>query len=205
MTENSYELLYMYRQGSEEAAVYLYKAYKGLGIHIVREWINSYSAYRTYQDDLILEAEHMIFQAASCYREDAGVKFSTFLAVVMKRRVQYISRGLTRHSSWINGYAVLSLEDCNPDYDAVADWRGCSHPENDPAYHVRYQEAKDRLDRAMASLNVKERQALYCAIGRMSYDEASRYLQISRKAFDGRLQRARKKVRSAVMNSAMDD
>ena len=66
-----------------------------------------------------------------------------------------------------------------------------------PEYRLAFIECKEQVDKALCSLDVKEKDVLYAWHEGMSYEEGCARLHMSRKTYDGKLQKVKKTIRRA--------
>ena len=66
-----------------------------------------------------------------------------------------------------------------------------------PEYRLAFIECKEQVDKALCSLDVKEKDVLYAWHEGMSYEEGCERLHMSRKTYDGKLQKVKKTIRRA--------
>lgn len=205
--ENVYELVYYMRMGSKDATRMLIRKYEK-DFHMItgmriREAIRTpYLAM--YEDDLFLEALLSLEQAVNSYRRDGGANLDSYIRLVANRRVASTIRLLKRRSGRIHNEA-LSLDDVPNgsfnEYDTRLEMIPQTNMLAEPEYHYHYESARARLDDCIDHLSEKEKKVCACWQEGLSYQEAARRLNITTKAYDGRLQRVRKKLETAITQS----
>ncbi|MBW9212448.1 MULTISPECIES: sigma-70 family RNA polymerase sigma factor [Terrabacteria group] len=192
--ENSYELIYMSRMGDEYAQTALFLQYEGLLNALVNQTLMAYPSVRCYRDDLLQEARISLFQAINQYQESKNTTFKTFVCLVVKRRIWNVVRDiLVDHQH--KGFDAISLDDQDTNYYEILEQ---SNRLAEPEYYVQYQTAANRLQEEIGLLDAEERNILSCWLASDSYQDASDKLGLSKKQYDGRLQRVKKKIKRAL-------
>ena len=177
--ENPYELIYMSRMGDEYAQTTLFLQYEGLLNALVNQTLLAYPTVRRYRDDILQEARISLFQAINQYQESKSASFKTFVCLVVKRRIWNVVRDILVEYQH-KGFDSISLDDQEVNYYEILEQ---NNRLAEPEYYMQYQNAANRLSCWMAS---------------ESYQEASKRLGLSKKQYDGRLQRVKRKIKQAL-------
>ncbi len=198
--ENLNELLYMIRTGDEYALSVLYQFFRNLSYKIVRE---SEAGRRIPADILeeIAEDCSLVFpDAMETYREDMSCSFYTYAAVLIRNRMITLMR---QHFTIKRGGRVqlLSLENAIHETDSLYLYTAAEAGLDDPEYVLWLHEAADRCRKAAASLTRREKELLLSWSSTLSREDSRRQLNITRKAYEGRVHRIRRKVFDKVLNS----
>ncbi len=139
------------------------------------------------EDDLVQEAALGLLAAAKAYRPDRGASFMTFASVCVRRRLINVVRSLSTVDT--------PKEDVSLFNEIEKDAGFCSL-EPDQWITAREDEIA-LLERLKNALSVTEYRVLILHLTAYSYEEIARNLDISEKAVDNALQRAKRKLRSA--------
>lgn len=192
---NPYELLYMYRTGDPHALGMLTQAYGGFLNNIVQTVITSNPEFACYRDDLYLECLIALKDAVECYREDRETSFSTFLTVVARRKLWRYLRPLIRQKAEIRG-KTMYLEDAVTEKGCLYDVISQNDCFSDPVFFTEYNCLYELLDHLIMKMKTDDRRIIYAWMRGENYKIASDRLGLSSKAYDGRLNRIRRKVRT---------
>lgn len=194
---NPYELLYMYRLGDEKALNMLFKNYEALFVSIVDNAVSTRRELHIYREDLMQEARCAMLEAIESYREDRNASFSTFLAVVAKRRIWKVLR------YYLNGTRVqfhecVYLEDETESGTKL--YNLFSQPDRmaEPEFYTNYRVAEDALYDTVQDMTEMERKILHAWMSEESYEIASKHCGIGVRGYDGRLQRLKKKIKNSI-------
>lgn len=194
---NPYELLYLYRLGEERALNILFKQYEPLFISIVDNAISMRKELNIYREDLMQEARCAMMEAIESYREDRNASFSTFLAVIVKRRVWKVLR------LYLNGNKV-QLHDCTyleDETECGTSLYNLFHQTDhmaEPEFYTRYRVAEENLYDAIQDMTEMERKILTSWLNEETYEAASKNCGIGVRGYDGRLQRLKKKIKNSI-------
>ncbi len=197
MHYNPYELIYMIRTGDQVALEMLIEQYTPVINTFIKTAMITYPAYQPYVEDFRLEARMAVVDAVDTYRNDTEASFDTFLHVVLKRR---ISNLLRKHRSQAPLYSRnnLQLDMMVNEEESYYDLIEQKNPMNNPTYYTEYNMANERLEECINGLSTAERAVLECLRRRETYAEAAARLNCTTKAYDGKVQRVRRKIRKAV-------
>ncbi len=198
MAANMYELLYMIRMKNAEALEEMFCEYKRCIDAEVAGQISRHGILRSFRDDLMIEGQIGIVRAAECYRQDQPCKFSSFVNVVIHRRIQQAAKHF-RLLAAEHGLNPLSLDLCDTDMSApytnllpAKDWMG------NPEYRLHYNEAQRRMDAAVRKMNDTERKILHSWTEGGSYVMKAEKMGMTYRQYEGKLGRVKRKVFSAV-------
>ena len=92
---------------------------------------------------------------------------------------------------------VMSLDKLIADECELIETVATSDSLSMPEYRLAFIECKEQVDKALCSLDVKEKDVLYAWYEGMSYEEGCARLHMSRKTYDGKLQKVKKTIRRA--------
>ena len=81
---NDYELLYLYRDGNENAFNLLFKKYE----HLIEITVNEYMPYGDKRSDLVQEGRIVLYDCIESFNESIGVTFYSFFIIALKRRLR---------------------------------------------------------------------------------------------------------------------
>ena len=198
--DNPSELLYMCRMGDAHAQYCLFAQYEGLLTSLVNQTIQVYPPVKNYKDDLLQEARLGLLVAIHCYREDNQASFKTFLCIIAKRRVWNVLRQLSTIGR-NEGADVLALDAMmNEDetfYDIVEQPNKMFNPE----YYYQYVDAFKQMTQGIMSLSQREIDVMQSWYNGDCYEEAARNQNCTVKAYDGRLQRVRAKIKDYIYHN----
>lgn len=200
MEHNAYELLYMSRMCDDWAQKALFLQSRQMQKTMIQIIIARFRPYKIYEDDMLQESDLALFYALDSYREDQKCSFKTFLTLLTKRRIwtalrHYSTDSLVQMHDTLTLHAEVAEDE--PYYETFEQ----KDPLNNPEYRLHFFDAAERLHRTIETLSREEKQILDCWICEQPYQEASKAMNVSYKAYDGRLQRVRKKIRSAVFDT----
>ena len=139
------------------------------------------------EDDLAQEAALGLLAAAKAYRADRGASFSTFAAICVRRRLLNVVRNLSTVETPKDDSSLFS--------ELEKDTCGLSF-EPDQWVTAREDE-KALLERLKTMLSETEYRVLILHLTAYSYEEIARALDMSEKAVDNALQRAKRKLKTA--------
>lgn len=196
LENNQLALIEKCRNGEEEAQREMLRQYDDLLHIIVNKTIKLYPRMYYHYDDLLQEARIAFFNAVSQFKDDKRACFKTFASLVIKRRIWNVVRNLLVEYNH-KGFEGISLDDEEINYYEIIEQ---SNRLAEPDYYMKFNIAKTALQNEIAQLNCAEREILSCWLVNDSYDIAAKKLGISKKQYDGRLQRIKKKIKQAVID-----
>jgi RNA polymerase sigma factor (sigma-70 family) len=194
--ENYYELLYMSRQGCEDALMALFHQCMETVRLIARMQVSHDEMFQPYCDDIIQEVSSAVFTAAETYREDQNTRFETYLSVIVRKRIWRVMARMRRYLSRY-GY-MSSLDALTPEGDSYYEIIEQRNPMNDPVYAMEYHEASANLYDCLRHMKPKELDAVGSWMMNETYRDAAERNGIPVKTWDGRRSRAAKKIRQAI-------
>lgn len=197
METNIYELLYMVRTGDDWAMNEIFSRYQELQQKQIRTLVSHYTPLHIYLDDLYQEGRIALIQAIDTYRTDQCAGFSTYVYLLTKRRIWTILRHYGTNS-YVHMHDTIGLESLVQESECIYDVLKQPYAMNEPEYSFSYTLAKERLEKVLEELSEDETNLLKLWMKNYHYEEAGKRLGISYKAYDGRLQRIRKKIKEAV-------
>ena len=203
MENNVYELLYMSHLNDYYAEEALFNHYDGLLHHIVQSTVNGEVRYLTYEADLVQEAWIGLATAIERYRNDCNANFSTFLCVVVRRKLWQFIRNINAKDVAMQGDIIYFSEGEN--YQYYVDGIAQNNAMYDPSFYMHYKDAEERYNKVIESLSDKERDILEQWMSGKTYEEAAKALNIKRKSFDFQKAKLKKKIYSAVLNNEEED
>lgn len=194
--ENTYELLYMSRQGNEYALETLIRQSLETVKMIARMQCSQEESFSSYCDDIVQEVSGSIFTAIETYREDQNTKFETYLSVIVRKNVWRAAAKLRKYLSRY-GY-VSSLDACTPEGDSYYEIIEQRNPMYDPVYAMEYREASQQLYDCLRRMKPIELDAVGSWMMNETYRDAAERNGVPIKTWDGRRTRAARKIRQAV-------
>ena len=194
------ELLYMARMNDETAIRLLMEEVKPQIRYSVREILNSYRPLKYYEEDFMQEAVICVHKAMETFRDDMNCSFSSYLALIVKRRLWALARKLSRSLS--QGFNHTIALDCQyADEESLINVIENRDAMSNPEYYLRYTLARDSLRALCRTFNEREN-VIYDAWERGEKQTvSSRRLGLTYKQFEGRLRRLRNRVREVVYSA----
>lgn len=192
---NPYELVYMYRTGDPYALTLLKEAYGGFLNTLVEQTVSATPEFLQEREDLFLECLLALHDALDCYREDRESSFSTFLTVLARRRIWRYTRKKLEHKR-LSGKKEVFLEDAISETECWYDVLRQRSRMYEPEYATEYRCLIEKLDHMFMNMKTQDQRVLYSWIQGETYTAASERLGLSSKAYDGRLNRLRSRVRN---------
>ena len=166
----------------------------------MNQTIQVYPPVKNYKDDLLQEARLGLLVAIHCYREDNQASFKTFLCIIAKRRVWNVLRQLSTIGR-NEGADILALDAMmNEDetfYDVVEQQNKMFNPE----YYYQYVDAFKQMTQGIMSLSHREVDVMRSWYDGDCYEDAARNQNCTVKAYDGRLQRVRAKIKDYIYHN----
>ena len=196
---NCYEFLYMIRSGDEYGYEELYELFQDMIRATVGGVIGKFYPLHIYKDDFVQEARIAMAVAVECYRDDQGASFATYSELLIKRRLYSLMRHLVS-PSFAHMHNARSLDNQTFDRDAASDMLISIDRMAEPEYRLDYILAEDRLTKVLQEMNPVERAVYCCWQDGCSYQDAADQLELSYKVFDGRLQKVKRMVKTAIVS-----
>lgn len=202
MSENLYELAYMSRMGDDWSFMALFHQLEPLVKAEIHQLLNTARTLDVYEEDLMQEAQIVLPKALDSYRDDVKCGIATFLFLVMKRRIYTIVRHYFSKNH-CHTHNALPFDDRIEEKSGIYTI-GYHSSRQDPTILFQYREALKRFEQLQTTLNPLEKKIVGYWMSDMSYKDASKALGITQKAYDGRLQRIKKKVKAAIYESEVE-
>lgn len=191
---NPYELIYYYRCGCEWAMDWLVRMYRNLMHRIVTELCHTRPELEECHDDLYVEAMMGLHDAVRTYRDDSSASFYTFLVLVAKRSIGNTCRQYMQLDNNQPDGLLISLDRPVGRNAVLYDVVYSDNSLSNPLYCMKIQNFMQDLDHTASCMNERERQVLYRWMQGEKYKDAAKTLGCSQKAYDGYMQRVRKKI-----------
>ncbi|TDW16727.1 RNA polymerase sigma-30 (SigH) subunit [Breznakia blatticola] len=198
--QNDNELLYLIRQGDEEALSLLIDAYK----RIIRAYVHGYSCkVKTSCDleDLYQECIIALYKAANTYKETMDCKFSSYYRVVMERTCYNYLRSAYNLKNRAN-QSLLSLDQyvCEQGGLLIGDIIACD-PCIEPTWAFEIKQQMVSIRRCVKNMGEKEQKIFTLWEQDYSYKEISRILSEAEKTIDNTMYRLKKDLRIQMMSA----
>ena len=160
-------------------------------IPLVKARVSGYTAGGLEPEDLAQEGMIGLMGAIDCYNPQRGASFHTFALLCIDRSVISVVRA---------SLAAKKIPSSNMvSYEEETDWLP-TYPTN-PQEIVEADESARLLSaRMQVELSERERRVFFLYLGGLEYEEIARRLQISVKAVDNALCRARSKIKKLRYN-----
>lgn len=198
MNYDTNELLYMSHFVSEEAERALFIQFEGLITYIVSNIIETYNPMLiNYKDDLKQEAWISFYEAINAYRSDRDAVFTTFMAVVVRRKVLNMINRYYGNEPFKYGN-VYEIDNVINDYSWIYD-KDYNNPMFNPEYYLHYGIANEDFKKIFDGLSKKEKELFDVWVSGKRYKEAAKALNIPLKTYDGRKQSLKKKIRKELL------
>ncbi len=197
---NIYELLYLYHSGSLYASNLIQEEMSDYLFYWTDEKVElNRNCYRMYFDDLYQEAVLGLYDAIDSYRDDKEASFITFSKrIITGRLINFISRTISPKSAPKGKIYSLDEESMYPDCDYL------NIPTTDylslPEYKLAFNECITQVNEVISCMSVSDKNIVDRWTSDMSYQEASASLNLSKKKYDGRLQKVKKLIRNTCKN-----
>ena len=177
------KLIERVRDNDSEACKEMFGMFHKMIYSIINEFELNYGDFRVSADDLYQEACIAVYDACMAYR-DKGARFSTFVYLVIKRRLKrYYRASIRRYAN--ESVSIDNIE--TPDHQKEFICTNVS--ENPLVYHKQGQ-----LYERIGDLCEMDRRILLLRIQNYSYQEIASMLGTSTKKIDNRLYRLRKQL-----------
>lgn len=195
---NPYELVYMYRTGDEYALKMMIRYLMPAVREAIAESLGRDEQLMIFREDMYEDAILAILNALESYREDRDASFWTYSKVAVAHAVMGVNRYQNRLKR-CGGHTAISLDAVVMERSEVIDFLASKDRLSDPVYMLHMKEAKNRYDKAVKTLTEKERVVLEAWVSGRDDETARKKLNLSRKAYETRKYRIRKKVMRKVM------
>lgn len=193
---NFYELIYMYHAGSKYAGVLMRNTLEGY----LRFWTNEKvqkkpNGSRIFYEDLYQEALIALYDAMDSYREDKDACFLTYCKkIVDAKQINFINRKIYKCQS--SAETLYSWEElvCKED-EAYLYEPETKDKLSYPEYKLAFNECADTLNTTIKRMSVAEQKVFYSWFDGDSYDEGCKKLAMTKKKYDGKLQKVKRTIR----------
>ncbi len=195
---NVYELVYMSRMGDENALATLLSYCTPIFYKEVKKIMDGNVKLKMYFEDFVQEAVIAFYYAIDRYREDQEASFMTFLMVVVHRKLLSLTRHYLNNRT-VQMHDTLSLDKLVHDEDTMYDYVQNRNSLHNPVFNLHVQDCYDNVVKTLNDLKPVEKEVFALWKSGASYTDASKELGMSYKAFDGHVQRIKRKIRKAVI------
>ena len=148
-------------------------------------------------DDFEQEGMIGLYDSIENYDDNKGAGFKTYASVVIRNRLLnvYASRNNLKNSLF-KDYISTDLTDADPEWNEKV---SIQSPDMTPEEIALYVELKEKLETVFdTSLTEAERTALSLKMNGVPVKEIAQYLNITEKAAEKAIERARKKIRNSI-------
>ena len=196
---NAFELVYMIQQKDEYASNELFNQYRLLVNKLVSDTIHSYPTLSFYKEDIQQESYVTLMDTVNTYRDDQNASFKTFLYVCVLRKIKSMLRHYLCQKNIANVYTV-SLDDYINEESNIYTIELNKNPDrlSEPEYRFNYNEAVTRVNDVYRNMNDKDKLILDMSLKSVSYEDASKLLNCSKKKYDNLVQKVRRNIKNAV-------
>ncbi len=179
------KLVALCREDDEKAWSVLFTRYYALAQAIAVKL----SVGSAQEEDLVSEGMFGFLSAVYSYRPDAAAQFRTYAAVCISNRMRNALKADDTKRR-IPSNQFVSLEES--DIDII-------DPDGDPAFAAASKSEAARLEKLIdVTLTAREKQVFLLRLRGYSYQQIAQAMDLSIKAVDGTLQRARKKLQTRL-------
>lgn len=192
------ELIYLYRQGNEEAFEVLSKRYQGMIWNYVRKY--KYVVKTSCElSDLHQIANASLQFAIHGFRESIGSPFVAYYKVVMTRNVLNYIRHMSSDMNCANQNA-LSIDQAVSDHEGIyiVDTIAATDRQSDPKWMFMQQEIRSQMDALMHQLPLQQQEVVALWEQGFSYKEISLLCNVAEKKVDNILHAFKKKIREKL-------
>ena len=148
-------------------------------------------------DDFEQEGMIGLYNSIENYDDAKGAGFKTYASVVIRNRLLnvYASRNNLKNSL-LKDYISTDLTDADPEWNEKV---SIQSPDMTPEEIALYVELKEKLETVFdTSLTEAEKTALSLKMNGVPVKEIAQYLNITEKAAEKAIERARKKIRNSI-------
>ena len=196
---NQYELLYMYRCGDEFAFEMILRQMMPVIRNAVREALRKNILLQIYSEDMYEEGVFSLVTAVDTYREDRDASFRTYASVLIHNGISGVCKYQCRKKR-ASGSTMISLDSAVTEHSETADLVASKDKLSDPVFVLHMHEAGRRYEEAVASLTRREKEVLESWTSERDNRSSMDALGITRKAYETRKYRVRKKVIQKVLD-----
>ncbi len=198
---NANELLYLSRMGGEDGFTALLLSYAPLITFEVKKVMQENPKMAIYMDDFAQEARIQMIQAIDRYREDRDCRFTTYVVAIIERRFNSLIRYYSRPTK-VQMHDTISLDSMNHEEHYMYDVIESNDALSNPTFNIQLKESINLINRAVGDLKPIEKKVYETWQQGKSYKESSEELGLTVKAYDGYVQRIKKKLRKAITRTA---
>ena len=148
-------------------------------------------------DDFEQEGMIGLYDSIENYDDNKGAGFKTYASVVIRNRLLnvYASRNNLKNSLF-KDYISTDLTDADPEWNEKV---SIQSPDMTPEEIALYVELKEKLETVFdTSLTEAEKTSLSLKMNGVPVKEIAQYLNITEKAAEKAIERARKKIRNSI-------
>lgn len=192
------ELIYLYRQGNEEAFELLAKRYQGLIYNYIRKY--RYVVKTSCElNDLHQIANASLQTAIHGFRESIGSPFVAYYKVVMTRNVLNYIRHMDSDMNYAN-QAAISIDQAVCDHEGIfiVDTIAATDKQSDPKWVLMQREVRKQINILLVELPKLHQEIIYLWEQGYSYKEISALCATSEKKVDNILQFFKKKLKEKL-------
>ncbi len=195
-----YELIYMIHMDDDWALKQFLKQFKPIIMNLVNISINPFPRYYAIKEDLVQEAMIVLLESIDSYRESYDCPPQAYFSVVLKRKIMHDIQKYIRKNS-LRTHDMISLDTQVNERETYYDVTPYQNSMENPEYYMNYKMLEDAVNQMANKLTYNETETLNMWLKDVNYKDASKALGISYKAYDGRLQRVKRKVSNFVNNA----
>lgn len=195
---NDYELIYLIREGNEEANNILYKKYKPVIELKARKYYRSALNKGLDYNDLVQEGMIGLSEALRDFNNYKDVKLSTFASLCIERQISTAVTKASRKKHMVLNESI-SYDFINDDDDKpLIDYLAEEKEGNPLEYFVDREEWNETFEKIRNELTDFEYQVLELKINNFNYNEIATILDKTPKSIDNALQRIKRKAKSIL-------
>lgn len=176
------EIIKKVRNNNEDAYLLIKQKYENMIHSIIHSFTLAYGDFKVQEDELFEEGCIAIYEACKTYNEMNGCKFSTYLYLIIKRK---LSRELFK-SIYIYKHEGLSFDrlDTNDKYKFFEN----KCVEENPIVYSDKRQKHDEMYKTFKELTPLDQRIIKLRLLNYSYEEIGRMLNVKKKKIDNRLQ-----------------
>ncbi|MFV0380708.1 MAG: sigma-70 family RNA polymerase sigma factor [Breznakia sp.] len=195
---DEHELIYMYRQGDEDALFLLIKKYKRILYAIARRHIRSVKTSCEIED-LYQIGLIAFYGAIDTYKENMGSKFATYTKVVVDRAMYNYLRHSYSNIARANRDA-LSMEQAIHDQEGIylIDTIVSQEKAYDPVWNMDMDYVYAQINEVLIEMPFLSKKVFHFWCLGYSYQEIAHACALSEKKVDNILHQVKKKIREHI-------
>ncbi len=190
---NDYEVMYMIKEGNDDARDLMLKKYEPLVRKIAGNYFSFSKDSGVEYEELVQEGLVGLYKAILCYKEESNVLFFTFAQVCIKRSIQNCCKSTrkTREDVLNNSlhFKDYNLLECFPNY----------HTDFEPERFLFHDYTEENFVNCKNLLTSGQSIVFELKVNGFSYKEISHLLGISINAVDNRLCQVRRILKRKKM------